>query len=128
MRRKRSDRSSLGQTAKDSTGSATATVGQGDLNKFAEANVTTEEEIKQTPESNGIEEAPNESSLLGLEEPRRQSVRWAPPDLMRLVVVSGLLVLITLALFLKTDVLGQLMPVFGLVVGYRFGKGDRPAH
>lgn len=72
-----------------------------------------------------IEEPPNESSYLPLELPTTVPDQWEPQDKMRLIIVVGMLVLVTVSMITGSSVTNQLIAVLSLVVGYLFGRSAK---
>ena len=108
--------------------SGKATYGQGDRE-------TANAKIKQAPRNRpsaalitvreDMEEPPNESSYLPLELPATVPDQWEPQDKMRLIIVVGMLILVTVSMITGSSVTNQLIAVLSLVVGYLFGRGTR---
>lgn len=72
-----------------------------------------------------IDEPPNESSYLPLEQPKIEPEQWEPQDKMRLIIVVGMLILVAVSMVTGSSVTNQLIAVLSLVVGYLFGRGTK---
>jgi hypothetical protein len=73
----------------------------------------------------GVEEGPNESSLLPLPVPRIIPSAWSPPNVTRLVIAGGTLVVLLISILTGSKAVDPLLTIVASATAYYFGAQSK---